>query len=180
METLFKPVVDWQQQVLPPSHERATERVEVVLGEVNELIGAVLGRNEADVLEEATDVLISTAGFMKAVNPEVDLNKVVGDKISVMMNKYPANRLVAMQKEGVPFNKAMSVLKAEWQAEHPEKSTGFIPTATDRPGNVIDLKPNQSVTINNDSKGMPDNITKIRKQLEAEVQKKRETKAKAA
>lgn len=180
METMFKPVVEWQKKVLPPSHERATERVEVVLGEVNELIGAVLGRNEADVLEEAADVLISTAGFMKAVNPEVDLNKVVGDKISVMMNKYPADELVAMQKEGIPFNKAMSTLKARYQAEHPEKSTGFIPKPAEKPGNVIDLKPNQSVTINNDAKDVPSNIADIRKKLEAEAQKRQQTVAKAA
>lgn len=193
MEQRFKPVIEWQNRVLPPGQKTAHERVSVVLGEVKELTEAVLRETTANVMEEAADVMISTAGFMKAVDPNVDLDNIVGKKIEVMMKKYEAEKLIALQKKGLSFDQAMAQLKLDFQTAQaasnpadairkPDISThspeilkagqavDINRNITNLPSNPIESRQTQPV-INQNVGGLPSNITDIRAKLNQEQQR---------
>lgn len=124
------PIDDLQDRVdafevdrIPPVERTINRGINRASSEFQELLdagnkirdrgGVIFDIKERDhVAEEATDVIIAMMGIVAVTGHRV--TELIEEKLQIMDEKYPADKLRELRAQGMTHENAMSRLKQEW------------------------------------------------------------------
>ena len=115
MEQTFKPLIDWQRQVMPKRdiHRLSAgfleESQELTLDLIN-FDGSTQAKDR--VADEARDVIFRSVGIIAEMKPNVPLDLFMKEKIDHTVNKkYPVAEIKKFVSQGMSHEQAMAEQK---------------------------------------------------------------------
>lgn len=121
MEKLFKPVVDWHKTIMPQQERTPQRFMSGLLEEGQEFTLEAVNYDGTDkskgrLSDEARDVIIRAGALIKELQPGVDLDLFVGEKIDLMVNKkYPVSSVKRYMDQGMSYDQAIARRKSEFK-----------------------------------------------------------------
>ncbi len=119
MERFQQRISEFKRKIMP-QHELAPQREYARLMEENMELYLEMGNYDGSekakdkVAEESGDVIIRHLGLIDSVGR--DAATIVDNKLNVMVKKYPADKIVALQRNGMDFPQAMAHQKSQYVA----------------------------------------------------------------
>lgn len=121
MEQTFRPLLEWQREIIPPKERTVKRFAEGVLEEGQELTLELLSFDGSEaskdkVADEARDVIIRAVGLIKELKPNIALDLFVQEKITdTVTNKYPPTEVKKHMKQGLTYDQAMKKCKQQYR-----------------------------------------------------------------
>lgn len=119
MERYQRRIADFHRAIIPMPEQSPQRQYSRLMEENMELYlemadydGSEKAKDKA--AEEAGDLIIRHIGLIESLGRKAET--IVDHKIGVMENKYPAEKIVGLQRKGMSWGDAMGQVKREWAA----------------------------------------------------------------